>query len=128
MVLPFISKKLREKDRIFMKFESSIEDKRRQLTDKLDFKNKDEINNIRWNVEFNDDDSTPNEKIYIVAGSNKYMEEMNKRIHQYYKNRDTNVKIINCFDIQIMDEKHDFINEKLYVNKLTTKGEFLIGS
>ena len=128
MLLPFISKKLYEKDRIYMKFENSIEDKIKQLTNKLEFKNKDEINDIHWNMEINDDEYTPNEKIYIVAGSNEYMEDMNKKINQYYKDKDGNVKIINCFDIETINENVELFNDKTYINRLTTKGESLISS
>lgn len=128
MLLPFISKKLFEKDRIYMKFENSIEDKMKQLVDKLDFRNKDELNNIQWNIEINDEDYTQNERIYIVAGSNEYMEDMNKKINLFYKNKESNVEIINCFDIEKIDKKSELLRDESYINILTTKGETLISS
>ena len=126
MLLPFISKKLYEKDRIYMKFENSIEDKVKQLTDRLKFKNKNEIDDIKWNMELNDEDYSMNEKIYIVAGTKEYMEDMNKKINLYYKNRDCNVKIINCFDICTGEENSDLLRNKTYRSVLTTKGESVI--
>ena len=128
MLLPFISKKLFEKDRIYMKFENSIEDKMKQLVDKLDFRNKDELNNIQWNIEINDEDYTQNERIYIVAGSNEYMEDMNKKINLFYKNKESNVEIINCFDIEKIEKKSELLRDESYINILTTKGETLISS
>ena len=128
MLLPFISKKLCENDRIYMKFENSIEDKIKQLTRKLNLKNKDDIDDIRWNMEINDDEYSSNEKIYIVAGSNEYIENMNKRINQFYRSKDRNIKIINCFNIETVKMNHNFFDDKSYINKLTTQGETLISA
>lgn len=126
MLLPFISKRLYEKDRIYMKFENSIEDKVKQLTSKLEFKNKDEINDIRWNIEIGEEDYSPNEKIYIVAGSDEYIEEMNSAINQYYRCKNCKVKIVNCFDICKCDKNNDLLVNNRYDNVLTTKGETII--
>ena len=126
MLLPFISKKLYEKNRIYMKFENSIEDKMNKLTERLKIKNKDEIKDIKWNLELNDEDYSMNEKMYIVAGSDQYIEEMNQSIIEYYKNKDCKVKIINCFDICADKEKHNLIIDKNYVSTLTTRGESAI--
>ncbi len=128
MLLPFINEKLCDKDRIYMKFEKSIEDKIKQLTGKLELQKKDEINDLNWNMEINDDDYTPNEKIYIVAGSSKYMNDMNRIINQYYKDKDCKVKIINCFDICESDKNGDLSIDKTYDKVLTTKGEAIISS
>lgn len=128
MLLPFISNKLCENDKIYMKFENSIEDKIKQLTSKLKIKNKNEINDINWNMEMNDDDFSTNEKIYIVAGSNEYIENMNNKINQYYMNRDVKVQIINCFDISVVEENNDFSIGRKYNKVLTTKGESFISS
>ena len=126
MLLPFISRKLQEKDRIFMKFENSIEEKMKQLTSKLGFKNKDEINDIRWGMEINDDDESDNEKLYIVAGSKEYMEEMNRKIAEYYNDKDTKVKVINCFNIVNDTDNCDAIGNGEYHSVLTTSGENVI--
>lgn len=126
MLLPFISKKLYEKDRVFMKFENSIEEKMKQLTNKLGFKNKDEINDIRWGMEINDDDESDNEKLYIVAGSKEYMEEMNRKIAEYYNDKDTKVKVINCFNIVNDTDNCDAIGNGEYHSVLTTSGENVI--
>lgn len=126
MLLPFISKKLYQKDKIFMKFENSIEDKMKILTAKLGFKNKDEINEIKWGMEINDEDESENEKIYVIAGSKKYMDDMNKKISSYYRNKETKVKIINCFDIMTNSETGESLSDKEYDSVLTTSGENII--
>ena len=128
MLLPFISNKLCEKDKIYMKFENSIEDKFKQLTSKLKMKNKNEINDIKWNMEMSDDDYSPNEKIYIVAGSNEYIEDMNNKINQYYVGKDSNVRIVNCFDISVIEENTNFSISIEYNKVLTTKGESFISA
>ena len=109
-----------------MKFENSIEDKMNKLTDRLKIKNKNEIKDIKWSSELNDEDYSMNEKMYIVAGSDQYIEEMNQSIIEYYKNKDCKVKIINCFDIFADKEKHNLIIDKTYVSTLTTRGESAI--
>ena len=126
MLLPFISKKLNEKNRIYMKFENSIEDKFNKLTDRLKMKNKNEIKDIKWNLELNDEEYSINEKVYIVAGSNEYIDDMNKKIIKYYRNKECKVKIINCFNICTDKENNDFVIDKTYVSALTTKGESVI--
>ncbi|MBR2703857.1 MAG: hypothetical protein IKE91_00115 [Clostridia bacterium] len=128
MLLPFISKKLCEKDRIYMKFENSIEDKIKQLTNRLRISNKDEINDISWNMEISDEDFCTNERIYIIAGSGEYMDDMNNKISQYYKNKDCKVSIINCFDVCAGAENSDLLTNRAYNKILTTKGESIISS
>ena len=84
------------------------------------------IKDIKWSSELNDEDYSMNEKMYIVAGSDQYIEEMNQSIIEYYKNKDCKVKIINCFDICADKEKHNLIIDKNYVSTLTTRGESAI--
>ncbi|MBQ3407824.1 MAG: hypothetical protein IJH12_01290 [Clostridia bacterium] len=123
MLLPFINKNLDENSKIYMKFENSIEDKVRLLTNKMEIKNKDEIKEMKWNAEISDEDYSRNKKIYIVSGSNEYITEMNRKIEQYYGKRNDEVKIINCLDVL---ENRKAIKKFKYNNILTTKGETAI--
>lgn len=123
MLLPFISNELNEKNRVYMKFEKNIKDKINKLTNKLKIRNKNEINNISWGIEINDEEYTDKEKIYIVSGDDEYMLDMNKKIELYYSERNDKVKIINCFDITSSEGKKCLDNIGDYTKVLTTKGE-----
>ena len=128
MLLPFISRKLQEKDKVFMKFENSIEDKMKLLTSKLGIKNKDEINDINWGMEINDEEERADERIYVVAGTKEYMDEMNAMINMYYKGKNVRVKIINCFDIMTSEQDTRLPNNNDYSSYLTTNGEIAINA
>ena len=128
MLLPFISRKLQEKDRIFMKFENSIEDKMKLLTNKLGFKNEDEINEISWGMEINDEEESDDERIYIVAGTKEYMDEMNSMINNYYREKSIKIKIINCFDIMKGEKDEELPNIEVYDSFLTTNGETAVNA
>ena len=126
MLLPYINKNIEEKNKIYMKFENSIEDNMKILLDKLELKNEENIRNINWSQNVQEDEYCDNEKIYIISGSEEYIREKNESIEQYYSEKEDKVKIINCY--QVIDEK-DFknvIKENNYKNILNTKGEHTI--
>lgn len=123
MLLPFISKKIQENERIYMKFENSIEDLFKILTNKLELKNKDEINDISWNMELNDEEYSDNERVYIVSGSKEYIDENNKRIENYYGSKNIRVRIVNCFFFSEQEAPEFAFNDSSYKSVLTTKGE-----
>jgi len=128
MLLPFISKKLQENEKIYMKFENSIEDLIKTLTNKLELKNKDEINDISWNMELNDEEYSNKERIYIISGSKEYIDENNKRIEQYYKDKEIKVKIVNCLLFSGKEDQIRAIENCKYNSLLNTKGESTIST
>lgn len=123
MLLPFISDKLKENNKIFMKFQDSIEDKIEQLLGKLELKNKSDIEKISWSNEIREEEYTDKDKIYIVSGSDEYIENMNSKIEQFYANMKEKVQIIDCFHVTENRFQNGYV-EKIDFNKmLTTRGE-----
>ena len=124
MLLPYINSKINENNQIYMKCENSIEEKMKMLLNKLDIKNKGNILNINWNGSAvqEDDDNTKN-KIYIVSGNNEYIESTNKAINQFYETKESNVKIINCYEVAEDEDLNKIIKENGYTQLLNTKGE-----
>lgn len=123
MLLPYINSKIEENSSIYMKCENDIEEKMEVLLNKLDIKNKRNIMNINWNNKVQEDSNDDNEKIYIVSGKNSYIEDTNKIIEQYYRNKEVPVKIINCYEITEENNLNKIIKEKGYTQILNTKGE-----
>lgn len=127
MLLPYINSKIEENTSIYMKCENNIEEKMETLLDKLLIKNKESIKNINWKetVEEEYDDK---EKIYIVSGTENYIETKNKLIEQYYMNKETKVKIINCYELSENNNLNEIIEKNGYTQILNTKGESTIES
>lgn len=123
MLLPYINSKVEENSSIYMKCENNIEEKMIVLLNKLDIKNKRNIMNINWNNKVQEDTNDDNEKIYIVSGKNSYIEDTNKIIEQYYKNKEVPVKIINCYEITEKNNLNKIIKENGYTQILNTRGE-----
>lgn len=123
MLLPYINSKIDKKNSIYMKCENNIEEKMNILLNKLDIKNKRNIMNINWNNNVQEESNDDNERIYIVSGKNSYIESTNKLIEQYYKNKEVQVKIINCYEITEGKNLQEIIKENGYTQMLNTKGE-----
>lgn len=123
MLLPYINNKIKENVSIYMRCENNIEDKMKILLNKLEIKNKENIMSIDWNEQVAEDDLIEDEKIYIVSGSNKFICDTNEMIEQYYKSKNTNVKIINCYEINNNSDLKSIIQQNGYKKILNTKGE-----
>lgn len=123
MLLPYINNKIKESSSIYMRCENNIEDKMKILLDKLEIKNKRDIMEINWNNQVAENDLEEKEKIYIVSGCNKYIESTNRIIEQYYENTNTNVKIINCYEINNNSDIRQIIKKNGYKQILNTRGE-----
>ena len=123
MLLPYINNKIKENVSIYMRCENNIEDKMKILLNKLEIKNKENIMSIDWNEQVAEDDLIEDEKIYIVSGSNKFICDKNEMIEQYYKSKNTNVKIINCYEINNNSDLKSIIQQNGYKKILNTKGE-----
>lgn len=123
MLLPYINKNIDEKNKIYMKFEHSIEDKMKVLLGKLQIKNEKNIRNIDWNGNVGEEEVCENKKVFIISGSEKYIKEKNDLIEQYYCNSDDRVKIVNCYNVSEEMNLNNIIQNNKYQNVLNTKGE-----
>ncbi len=123
MLLPYINKNIDEKNKIYMKFEHSIEDKMKILLGKLQIKNEKNIRNIDWNGNVGEEEVCENKKVFIISGSEEYIKEKNDLIEQYYCNSDDRVKIINCYNVSEEKNLNNIIQNNKYQNVLNTKGE-----
>ena len=123
MLLPYINKNIDEKNKIYMKFEHSIEDKMKILLGKLQIKNEKNIRNIDWNGNVGEEEVCENKKVFIISGSEEYIKEKNDLIEQYYCNSDDRVKIINCYNVSEDKNLNNIIQNNKYQNVLNTKGE-----
>ena len=126
MLLPYINKKIEEENKVYMKFENSIEDKVLALLDKLEIKNKEIIRNINWSESVQEEEFCDKDKIYIVSGSEEYITKKNAIIENCYSGRNEKVKIINCYEIGEGENLKEIIERNGYKNILNTKGESLI--
>lgn len=126
MLLPYLNKKMEEKDNIYMKFEKSIEENISVLLGKLEIKNKENIKNLAWNDEVNEEDYCENERIYIISGSEEYIKEKNNIIERYYNNKVDKIKVINCYEVSEQTDWSKIIDKYNYKNILNTKGEIKI--
>lgn len=123
MLLPYISNKIEQKSSIYMRCENNIEEKMNILLDKLELKNKNDILKINWNNLVAEDENNENEKVYIVSGSIDYIKNTNENIEQYYVDKEENVKIINCYEVNEKSDLVGIINENKYTQILNTSGE-----
>ena len=122
MLLPYIDKKIKEDYSIFMRCENNIEEKMNTLINKLSLKNKENIMNISWNNMVAEENDCNNNKIYIVSGDEEYIREINESIDLYYSEKEENVKIINCYEIN-KSNLNSIIEKNNYSTVLNTKGE-----
>ena len=123
MLLPFISKNLKEQNKVYMEFEESIEDKINILLDKLEIQNKNEVKGIKWNNAVSDEEYCDNDRIYIISGNKEYIDKMNEKIEKYYADKDDKIRLINCYELSGNINQAGFIDESKYDKKLNTKGE-----
>ncbi|MBR2743865.1 MAG: hypothetical protein IKE01_01015 [Clostridia bacterium] len=125
MLMPYINRNVKE-NKIYMEFENSIEDKFKTLLEKLDLKSKNEIKNIKWNYTVEEDEYCDKEKIFIVSGKENFINEKNKSIENFYKNKNEKIKIVNCYQINENEALSTIINRENYKKMLNTRGEFSI--
>lgn len=134
MLLPYINRKINEKEKIVTVLENDIKNNVETLVKRLNLRNEEEILNINWSKKDNYisinkllNDNIKENIIIIVNGTKEYINEANKNIDEIIKKNidkieQKNIKIINCYEIvefngsivEILD-KHDKI--------LNTSGE-----
>ena len=128
--LPYIDKKMKENDEIVILTENNLEGTVKKVLSKVNLKEdkKEEILNLNWKSE----DSEKFQKIennikknkntvIFVKGKEKYIDKANENIDNLTQN-DSNIKIINCYNIDEVGEKLDEITYQ-YNKILNTTGE-----
>lgn len=131
MLLPYINKKVNEKEKVITVLENDIRNNVEVLIKKLNVKNEEKILNINWSNKNNNYESInnsiknaiENNIIFLVNGNKEYIKEANNIINKIIeenieKIEQKNIKIINCYEIvefngsivEILDEHDKILN------------------
>ena len=114
MMLPYISKKLEEKNNVYTIFEKDMYKNIEQIISKLNLKKdiKEEIYNIDWRKKTEKkkikeyiNNIKNNNEIILVMGNRKYINKTNKKLEkQIKKEKLGEVTIINCYNIDVFNK------------------------
>lgn len=130
MSLPYIDKKIDEKDEIVILTENNLENTIETLLSKMNLRKqrKEEILNIDWKNNDLDkfkkikSDVEDNKDIIIfIKGKENYIKNINKNIEKWTENA-KNLKIIDCYDIEEIGENLNNVMHQ-YEKILNTSGE-----
>lgn len=124
--LPYISKKIDEGKKIIILTDENLEETIKVLVEKINLneKKKEQILKINWNKE----DSKKLQEIkeekeveieLLIKGTEEYINKMNKEIEEV---NNKNIKVIDCYNIEKVNEKVDSIMIR-YNNLISTIGE-----
>jgi len=132
MILPYISKKIEEKNNVYTMFENDMNKNIERLLSNLSLNREkiEEIKNIDWNRKSGKKEIKEcinkieeNNEIILVMGNKKYIDKANKKIErQIGKKELQNVTIINCYNVNIFNENMSEIL-KSHDSILNTSGE-----
>lgn len=124
--LPYISKKLEENEKILVLTEEDLENTINKVLEKtnLSENKKKKILEINWNKDdknkFKKIKEEENKKIEIfVKGNEEYINKTNQELEKIENN---NIKIIDCYNIEEINNKIDSIMIK-YNSLINTMGE-----
>ena len=128
--LPYIDKKINEKDEVIILTENNLENTIQTLLSNMNLKEKrkEEILNINWKS--NDlekfkkiKNEVENQKniVIFIKGKENYIKNINKNIEKWTENA-KNLKIIDCYDIEEVGENMDNVMNQ-YNKILNTSGE-----
>lgn len=118
ILIPFINKKIENKEKIIILTEKNLESTLKILIEKVNIKepNKKEILNLNWKPTLkNNIESNSN---IIIIGNKKYIEEQNKEIDN---SNIKNINIIDCYNFEEIKEEITDISCK-YNKSLNTLG------
>lgn len=132
MILPYISKKLEEKNSIYTVFEKDMYKNIEKIISSLNLKKeiKEEIKNIDWNKKIERkqiknyiNNIKENDEVVLVMGNKKYIDKANKKLEKQIKKEELKkVTIINCYNIDVFNENMSEIL-KSHNGMLNTSGE-----
>ncbi len=126
--LPYINKKMENKEDIIILTENNLEETLKTLLAKINLKEekKKNILSLDWqNNDLKKLDTIKKEKeknlTIFIKGKENYIKNINKKIEQW-TDKEENIKIIDCYDIEEVGENLEKIMEK-YQKILRTTGE-----
>ena len=126
--LPYINKKMENKEDIIILTENNLEETLKTLLAKINLKEekKKNILSLDWqNNDLKKLDTIKREKeknlTIFIKGKENYIKNINKKIEQW-TDKEENIKIIDCYDIEEVGENLEKIMEK-YQKILRTTGE-----
>lgn len=118
ILVPFINKKIEEKENVIIKTENNLKDSVEILLSKMNLKeeNKEKILKLNWNTIENK--SIEDKSNVIIIGNKKYIEEVNNQIKQ---KSIKDITVIDCYNVEdIKDDMDNIINK--YSQNLNTMG------
>ena len=128
--LPYINKKIENKDKIIILTENNLEKTMKTLLEKTNLKDekKQKILNLNWkNKNLEELKNIKNSKtkaqniIIFIKGEEKYINKINQEIEEFLpENKD--IKIVNCYSIEEVGENMEDILAK-HQKILKTAGE-----
>ena len=111
ILMPYINKKIEEKENIIIATEKNLEKTVEELISKVNLKeeNKQKILNLSWNKsEINDIKNNSN---IIIIGTKNYIKKINQNIEEMNINK---INIVDCYDFEeVIEEMIEIIKESL---------------
>ncbi len=102
ILMPYINKKIEEKENIIIATEKNLEKTVEELISKVNLKeeNKQKILNLSWNKsEINDIKNNSN---IIIIGTKNYIKKINQNIEEMNINK---INIVDCYDFEEVKEE-----------------------
>lgn len=130
MSLPYINKRMENKDEIMIITENNLEETMKTFLEKTNLKEDKKKQILKLNWENNDLEKLKTIKakineekdmIIFIKGKEKYIQNINQKIEKWMP-QENHVKIIDCYSIEEVGENLDKIM-KQYPKVLRTEGE-----
>lgn len=132
--LPYIEKKIENNGQILILTENNLEETIKNLLSKMNFseEKKEKILKLNWKndnlgkfKQIKNEVNTEKDIVIFIKGKENYIKNVNENIEKWTKNK-SNVKIIDCYDIEEVGKNMNNIMDK-YKKILGTSGERDIG-
>lgn len=114
MILPYISKKLEEKNNVHTVFEKDMNKNIEKLVSSLNLNKeiKKEIISIDWNKKIQRkeiknyiNNIQNNNEVVLIMGDKKYIDKANKKLEKQIKKENlSKVTVVNCYNIDVYNE------------------------
>ena len=128
--LPYIDKKINEKDEVIILTENNLENTIQTLLSNMNLKEKrkEEILNINWKAndlekfkKIKNEIEKQKNIVIFIKGKENYIKNINKNIEKWIE-KAKHLKIIDCYDIEEVGENMDNVMNQ-YNKILNTSGE-----
>lgn len=119
MLLPYLNKKIKEKEKVVTILEKDLEEQTNLVLSRLTLNEEEKLNllNINWNRKIIYNFKMIEEEVnkicknnkginVIINGSKEYIEAVNKKLSEMFSSLELQgeIKVINCYDITKLDE------------------------